>query len=69
MVPAVGAALSAWRAALAPWDAGRAYLNFVERPAQPSLFFDDDTLRRLRAVKATYDPDDVFRSNHPVAGE
>ena len=52
--------------ALAPWENGRDYLNFAHRRTDPARFFDADVLRRLRAVKAEVDPDDVFRSNHPV---
>ena len=46
-------------------EAGR-YANFVEYPEQPGALFDDDTLRRLRAVKAAHDPADLFLANHPV---
>ena len=49
-----------------PWDAGRRYLNFTERPSDPGAFFPEGTLRRLQAVKRAYDPADVFRANHPV---
>jgi hypothetical protein len=67
--PAGAAAIQAQLAlvmnALAPWDAGR-YANFVEQPADPGAFFDDESLRRLRAVKAAYDPADLFLANHPV---
>jgi FAD/FMN-containing dehydrogenase len=52
--------------ALAPWDTGRRYLNFADRPTDPARFFGPDVRRRLRAVKAEVDPDGVFRSNHPV---
>jgi hypothetical protein len=54
------------RQALAPWDAGRAYLNFAERSAPPSAFFGADVLARLREVKQRYDAEDLVRSNHPV---
>jgi FAD/FMN-containing dehydrogenase len=54
-------------AAMDPWDAGRRYLNFTERPADAREFFPEGTLRRLRAVKRAYDPADTFRANHPVA--
>jgi hypothetical protein len=67
--PAAGAAIQAQLAlvtdALAPFEAGR-YANFVEYAADPGDFFDDDSLRRLRAVKAEYDPADLFLANHPV---
>jgi Berberine and berberine like len=65
MAAAIQAQLALVTNALAPWDAGR-YANFVERPAQPEAFFDEDALRRLRAVKAAYDPADLFLANHPV---
>jgi FAD binding domain/Berberine and berberine like len=43
------------------------YLNFSEQPGDTARFFDEERYGRLRAVKAGYDPDDMFRSNHPVA--
>jgi FAD/FMN-containing dehydrogenase len=52
--------------ALAPWDSGRMYLNFAEKRERGERLFGDLTYRRLQAVKAAVDPDDVFRSNHPV---
>jgi FAD/FMN-containing dehydrogenase len=52
--------------ALAPWDAGRAYLNFAELPTTGQRLFGAGTYARLRRVKAEYDPQDVIRSNHPV---
>lgn len=42
------------------------YPNFVERPADASVFFDPETWARLREVKATYDPDDLFKGNHHI---
>ncbi len=54
------------RHALAPWTADSTYANFAETPRPASTLFDDATLQRLRAVKATYDPTDLIRAHHPV---
>jgi FAD/FMN-containing dehydrogenase len=53
-------------AALAPWAADRTYANFAESARPASAFFDDATLQRLRAVKATYDPAGLVRAHHPI---
>jgi hypothetical protein len=70
MTPEIGAAVKAHvelvQAALARWDSGRMYLNFAEKRERGERFFGDATYRRLQAVKAAVDPDDVFRSNHPI---
>jgi len=52
--------------ALAPYDTGRQYLNFTEASTDPARFYRPDVFHRLRAVKAAYDPDDLFRANHPI---
>jgi FAD/FMN-containing dehydrogenase len=57
--------LEAIQSAMAPWRVGD-YPNFVEEPADVSGFFDAATWERLRAVKAMYDPDDLFQANHPI---
>jgi hypothetical protein len=54
------------QAALAPWDAGLTFLNFMERPTEPQRFFPPDVHRRLREIKARVDPDDLLQANHPV---
>jgi FAD/FMN-containing dehydrogenase len=68
--PELGAAVQAHvelvQNALAPWDSGRTYLNFAEKRERGERLFGDLTYRRLQTVKAAVDPDDVFRSNHPV---
>jgi FAD/FMN-containing dehydrogenase len=68
--PEVGAAVTAHvelvQNALAAWDSGRMYLNFAEKRQRGERLFGDLTYRRLQTVKAAVDPDDVFRSNHPV---
>ena len=53
-------------AALAPYDTGREYLNFTEEPTDPARFYRPDAYHRLREVKAAYDPDNMFRANHPI---
>jgi FAD/FMN-containing dehydrogenase len=68
--PEAGAAVKAHvelvQNALAPWDAGRASSNFATKRERGERLFGDLTYRRLQTVKAAVDPDDVFRSNHPV---
>jgi FAD/FMN-containing dehydrogenase len=52
--------------AFAPYESGRQYLNFTERPTDPAQFYPPVVYKRLREVKAAVDPGDVFRSNHPI---
>jgi FAD/FMN-containing dehydrogenase len=66
MARGVEAGVDAFLSALSPWDSGRMYLNFAERPIHPDRAFGVDVAPRLRAVKAQVDPDDLFRGNHPV---
>ena len=63
---AVGDRLAAIRGTLAPWDSGRSYMNFAERPVDGARLFGEETLGRLREVRATYDPGGLFLANHPV---
>ena len=60
--------LAVLREALTPYDTGRQYLNFTEDHTDPATFYREDAYRRLRAVKAEVDPENVFRANHPIAG-
>jgi FAD/FMN-containing dehydrogenase len=53
-------------ATLAPYSAGREYANFTEANGGADRFFADETLARLRAVKADVDPDGVFQANHEL---
>jgi len=68
--PAMGAAVKAHvelvQAAMSRWDSGRDYLNFTQRRERGDRFFGPKAFARLQAVKARVDPDDVFRSNHPI---
>jgi FAD/FMN-containing dehydrogenase len=59
--------LSAFKASLAPHDAGM-YLNFAEERFEMTRAFPPETVERLRDVKRRYDPEDLFKSNHPVTG-
>ncbi|MEU4183950.1 FAD-binding oxidoreductase [Micrococcus luteus] len=53
-------------AGLGEWATGQAYLNLAESPAPIEDFFGKDVLDRLRAVRATYDPDNLILANHNV---
>ncbi len=64
-VQAVKARIDPLVAAAQPHRAGR-YPNFVEEPADASTFFDAATWARLRAMKAAYDPQDLFKGNHYI---
>jgi FAD/FMN-containing dehydrogenase len=61
--------LDAFTTALALWTEGRSYLNFAERRRDAGSFFAPERHARLRTVKATYDPHDLFRANHPVVAD
>jgi hypothetical protein len=54
------------KGALCEWNAGYRFLNFSERPSGGDAFA-PGAYRRLRAVKTLVDPDDMIRSNHPIA--
>ncbi|MFD4143216.1 FAD-binding oxidoreductase [Streptomyces sp. NPDC058572] len=51
-----------------PWSIGLVYLNFIglEGPERIVAGFGAENYRRLEAVKAQYDPDNVFRLNHNI---
>jgi hypothetical protein len=71
MGPEVAAAVEARLArvsvAVAPYDTGRRYMNFTERRTDAATAYDEATYDRLRAVKAAYDPADLFKANHHIA--
>jgi FAD/FMN-containing dehydrogenase len=72
MTPAVGAAIHAHlpklMEAMAPWDAGTAYLNFAEeKGVDPARFYSAENYARLRRVKADVDPGGLFRGNHAIS--
>jgi hypothetical protein len=51
---------------LAPWGAEFNYYNFVESHAGADEVLPSDSYRRLREVKAKYDPAEMIVSAHPV---
>ncbi|HEY6068230.1 MAG TPA: BBE domain-containing protein, partial [Gaiellaceae bacterium] len=55
-------------AALAPWTIGGGYLNYASEVTGDGLEteYGAERLARLRAVKARYDPANVFRFNHNI---
>jgi FAD/FMN-containing dehydrogenase len=71
--PADDARAIAWaqavRADLAPYAAGGTYLNYTAdegRDRTIAGYGGGEHYRRLSAVKAEYDPDEVFRSHHGI---
>jgi FAD/FMN-containing dehydrogenase len=58
---AIGAQLARIGTAMAPWAGPRTYLNFTLDPADARNIYEPPTYERLRAVKAAYDPENVFR--------
>jgi FAD/FMN-containing dehydrogenase len=63
---AIDTALARLMDVTAPFDAGRALLNFTDRPAIAETFFDDRRLRELRAVKDRVDGDNLCAANHAI---
>jgi FAD/FMN-containing dehydrogenase len=57
-----------FRRALEPFASGGAWLNWIgdEGDARVRAAYGQDNYDRLQAVKADYDPANVFRSNHNV---
>jgi FAD/FMN-containing dehydrogenase len=63
---AIEGAVDAVREALAPWESERTYFNFSERPVAPERLYPDETYRRLRRIRAAYDPGSLFVANHAI---
>jgi hypothetical protein len=51
---------------LRPYGVGGSFLNFLADPRRTATAYTAANYRRLRRVKATYDPDNVFRVNHNI---
>jgi FAD/FMN-containing dehydrogenase len=66
MAPAVAGALKGFIDGLASWKHDRMYLNFSEEPTDPVALFGEERAARLRAIRATVDPDRVMVANQAV---
>jgi FAD/FMN-containing dehydrogenase len=66
LVPVLKGSLARVKDAVKSHRLGAAYASFVEEPADARTFYDAATWSRLRAVKALYDPSDLFRGNHHI---
>jgi hypothetical protein len=64
-VPVLQAELARVAGTFAPHDVGR-YSNFTEQPHDVEAMYPAGTVPRLRAVKADYDPEGLFKANHAV---
>ena len=53
-------------AALAPWSSEGALLNFTEQRTDTGASYGAEAWARLRAVRASVDPHELFVANHPV---
>ena len=60
------AAVDAVGAELDPHATGGSFLNFLGDPDRTYTAYTPDDYRRLREVKAAYDPDNVFAANHNI---
>ncbi len=60
------AAVDALGAKLAPYATGGSFLNFLGDAGRTEAAYTPDDYRRLREVKAAYDPDNVFAANHNI---
>ena len=67
MAPAINAHLDIVSNALEPWDSGVKYANFVDVPIDARMCYAPETFERLQAVRAWYDPHDLFRANPAIS--
>ena len=66
MARAINGRLDVVADALEPWDSGVKYANFIDVPIDVRTCYPPETFDRLQDVKRRYDPDDLFRANHPI---
>ena len=60
------AAVEAVVARLRPHSTGQSFLNFLGEPDRVPDAYTAEDYRRLGEIKATWDPDNVFRGNHNI---
>jgi len=58
--------LGAVSVALSPWTASQMVANFAETSRDPASFWGEAAHARLCELKRSLDPEDMFRSNHPI---
>ena len=66
LVAPVMAQVQTVKDALAPWAARQMYLNYAETATGVAPFWTEPAYQRLRRIKASVDPGDTIRSNHPI---
>ncbi len=64
---AIDGRIDALKHALEPWSRGKPYLNFAERQVAIGDAIGAEAFARLERVKASVDPNGVFRSGHAFA--
>jgi FAD/FMN-containing dehydrogenase len=63
---AVHATVTSLMAATRRWQSGHTYLNFAETRRDPRTLWPETVHARLKRIKAALDPENLFRSNHPL---
>ena len=58
--------VQAVKATLTPWASEHMCSNFAHTPCDPASFWPEHTYNRLRRIKATVDPHNLIRANHPI---
>ena len=64
---AIHAHIAKLDAALAPFDNGQRYINFVEETHDTRAMYEDGDHARVAAVRAVYDPAGLLHANHEIA--
>ena len=64
---AIEAHLARIDAALAPFENGQRYLNFMETEHDVGAMYEGGDLGRLAAVRGAYDPDGLLQAGHEIA--